>query len=173
MHCKKKKIKGKFSLLQKLCLKLHLLLSMSLIESLLLDLQSSVSNSDSHKEHFISDLLPSINTALNFSAMSMTNLYLFLSLFAEYFSVDFFLEHVKNCKSNVIRKLGFQNSKDCWRNKWNRGCECDSYKHYHKNNDSLCQYHHIFASALKLSKFSFRFGECVPNIRYYQIKLFR
>lgn len=63
---------------------------MSLIESLLLDLQSSVSNSDSHKEHIISDLLPSINTALNFSAMSMTNLYRFLSLFAEYFSVDFF-----------------------------------------------------------------------------------
>lgn len=96
-------------------LKLNLLLSMLLTESLLLDLQSSVSNSDSHKhkEHIISGLFPLINADLNFFVMSMTNLYLFLSLFAEYFSVEFFLEHVKKCKSNVIRKHGFQNSKDC------------------------------------------------------------
>lgn len=111
---KKKKLREQSHFLRN-WLKLNLLLSMLLTESLLLDLQSSVSNSDSHKhkEHIISGLFPLINADLNFFVMSMTNLYLFLSLFAEYFSVEFFLEHVKNCKSNVIRKHGFQNSKDC------------------------------------------------------------
>lgn len=78
MYGKKKKLRGQ--LLQKLCLKLYPFPLMSLIESLLLDLQSGASNSDSykHKEHVILDIFPSMNSDLNFFVMIMTNFVFFV-----------------------------------------------------------------------------------------------
>lgn len=80
---------------------------MSLMESLLLDLQSSVSNSDlyKNKEYIISELFLFMNIELNFFLMIMRNFYFSgRPEFAEYFSVEVFLEYVKNYKSNIVLK---------------------------------------------------------------------